>query len=75
MTGSDRVIEAYDLDELVPIDEFKAVNGDAYLLNSRVIHSVLRTTNDTNARKLLKWMWDRDDFETVLDSIKIIDKT
>jgi hypothetical protein len=75
MTGQDRVIEAYQLDELAPIDSFKAINGDAYLLNSREIHSVLRPTNDTNVRKILKWMWDRDDFETVLDSIKIIDKS
>ena len=75
MTGQDRVIEAYQLDKLVAVDSFKAVNGDAYLLNSKEIHSVLRPTNDTNVRKILKWTWDRDDFETVLDSIKIIDKT
>jgi hypothetical protein len=75
MTGQDRVIEAYQLDELVPVDSFKAVNGDAYLLNSRVIHSVLRPASDTTVRKILKWTWDRDDFETVLDSIEILDQS
>jgi hypothetical protein len=75
MTGQDRVIEAYQLDKLEPVDSFKAVNGDAYILNTKEIHSVLRPTTNNNVRKILKWVWDRDDIKTVLDSIEIIDKS
>lgn len=69
------IIKSYHLDDLAPVASFKANVGDAYLLNVNEIHSVLKPVHDKNSRKILRWIWDTADFETVLAGIEILDKS
>jgi hypothetical protein len=75
MNNNDLIIRAYQLADLTPVADFKASVGDIYLLNVDEIHSVVKPINNEKPRKILRWMWDTADFETVLDSIEILDKT
>jgi len=75
MNDDDHIIRAYQLNELDPVETFKAKDGDAYLLNVNEIHSASDPISNNNTRKIIRWMWDTVDFETVLNSIKILDNS
>ena len=67
-------VRSYRFEDLVPTASFIAKERDAYLLNIKQIHSATKFTKNTASRKILRWMWDNQDFETIEKSIKIIDK-
>lgn len=66
-------VRTYTVDQLIPAASFIAKEGDAYLLNIKQIHSATKFSNNTSSRKILRWMWDEQDFSIILNSIKILD--
>lgn len=64
-------VRSYQFEELIPTASFIAKEGDVYLLNIKQIHSAIKFTKNPASRKILRWMWDHQDFETVEKSIKI----
>lgn len=72
-TAIENDVRTYSVDDLIPAASFIAKKGDAYLLNIKQIHSATKFTNNSASRKILRWMWDSKDFDTVFNSIKILD--
>ena len=60
----------YDIDQLVEAGTFTAKVNDCYLLNTHQPHTV--SNNNNGSRTILRLIWFTHDFETVLNSIKIL---
>jgi len=72
-TAVENDVRTYNVDDLMPAAVFIAKEDDAYLLNIKQIHSTTKFISNSQSRKILRWMWDDQDFETVFNSIKILD--
>lgn len=74
-TGKTRTndVKTYDFKELKIIDKFKANAHEAYLLDIKQIHSASKMNSDDKVRTMIRWAWDKYNFETILNSIKLLD--
>ena len=73
--GDNRVntVKVYDLSKLVPVSNFTAKSHEAYLLDIKQIHSAMKLKEDNQIRTMIRWAWDNHDFDTIKDSIEILD--
>jgi hypothetical protein len=61
----------FNMSDVSPCTSFKAKSNEAYLLNSYQIHSTNRLLRG-QPRTMLRWLWENDEFDTVKDSINIL---
>jgi mannose-6-phosphate isomerase class I len=71
--SSDCTVKVYDFSKLVAIDNFVANSHEAYLLDVKQIHSAMKLREDNQVRTMIRWAWDDYDFDTIKNSIKILD--
>ncbi len=62
---------SYNLGDCVPVCSFTAKSNEAYLINIRQIHSATRLMKGS-PRLMIRWLWENEDFNTVLNSIKVL---
>lgn len=62
---------SYNLGDCTPVCSFAAKSHEAYLINIRQIHSATRLMKGS-PRLMIRWLWENEDFNTVLDSIKVL---
>lgn len=65
-----REIKVYDPNNLEVIGTFVANIGESYLLDTHCIHSVT-VGQERQSRTMLRFTWEHDDFDTVLNSIEV----
>jgi hypothetical protein len=67
-----REVCIYDPKTLIPVDAFKAKQGDCILLNTHIPHSVKMAETNTEPRTMLRLGWLDRTFDEILESIKIL---
>jgi len=65
-------VRTYDLKNLAVVDKFKANRNEWYLINTTVPHAV-KCQNPGTVRTMLRFVWYKYDFDTILKSINIKD--
>lgn len=65
-------VKAYDPSKLILVSSFVSGPHEAYLLDSKKIHSVISNDNDKKTRTMIRWTWKNYDFEEVNHSIKLL---
>jgi hypothetical protein len=62
---------SFNMTDISPVTSFKAKSNEAYLINIREIHSANRLKKGS-PRTMIRWLWENESFENVLESIKIL---
>ena len=65
-------VRQYDINDLEEIASFQAEKGDLYLLNIKQLHSAKKYSNNQNIRKIVRWMWDKENYFRIIKSIELI---
>jgi hypothetical protein len=65
-------LRGYDINKLIKTESFIAKKDDCFMMNTSIIHSVNMNTVGSK-RIILRFMWAKNSFEEILDSIKIPD--
>lgn len=60
----------YKLKDLEPIGYFQSNNHEAWLLNTKCVHGVLKRDSQ-RTRSMIRWMWDRAPYSVVHRGIHI----
>ncbi len=68
----ENTVRGWEFEDLNFVTSFKPESNDAVLLNVKQIHSVAKF-NQSSMRSLISLRWFFEDFETVLNSIEILD--
>lgn len=68
----ENTVRRYDYNDLDKMASFVATAGDFYVLNIKQIHSAQKISNNLNTRKIIRWMWHKENFHNVIHSIKIL---
>lgn len=66
-------VKIYGTKDLKYACAFGAKAGECFLMNVRKIHSVFKLEQDVD-RYAIRWGWNDYDFDTILNSIEIINK-
>lgn len=62
---------SFNMIDISPFTSFKAKSNEAYLINIHQIHSTNRLIKG-KPRTMIRWLWENYDFDTILNSIKLI---
>lgn len=65
-------VRRFAYEDLNQVASFIANAGDFYVLNIKEIHSAQKILPNKNTRKLIRWMWNKENFHNVVHSIKIL---
>jgi hypothetical protein len=63
----------YDVKDLIHVCDFSAKKNECFILNVRKIHSVFKLHSTVN-RYAIRWGWENYDFNTILNSIEVLNK-
>ena len=64
-------VSGFNMLDITPCTSFRAKSNEAYLINSHQIHSTNRLKKGS-PRTMIRWLWENESFENVLESIKIL---